>query len=86
MEVGRTRLHTVSIHRSLDPDFGRHGAQQSIDDGRERYRHSRSRVYLSTNLKPEDRPGGKLWPQYMREFHTSERELGDIAVKTGVRL
>jgi ribonuclease Z len=30
-------------------------------------------VYLSTNLKPEDRPGGKFWPQYMREFHTSER-------------
>src|SRR4030095_762670 len=38
-------------------------------------------VYLSTNLKPEDRPGGKLWPQYMREFHTSERELGEIAAE-----
>ena len=42
-------------------------------------------VYLSTNLKPEDRPGGKLWPQYMREFHTSERELGDIAAKANCK-
>jgi ribonuclease Z len=42
-------------------------------------------VYLSTNLRPEDRPGGKFWPQYMREFHTSERELGDIAAKANCR-
>ncbi len=36
-------------------------------------------VYLSTYLKPEDRPGGEYWPQYMRKFHTSETELGRIA-------
>jgi ribonuclease BN (tRNA processing enzyme) len=42
-------------------------------------------VYLSTNLKPEDRPGGKFWPQYMREFHTSERELGDVAAKANCK-
>jgi ribonuclease BN (tRNA processing enzyme) len=42
-------------------------------------------VYLSTNLKPEDRPGGELWPQYMREFHTSERELGEIAAKANCK-
>jgi len=43
-------------------------------------------VYLSTNLKPEDRPGGKFWPQYMREFHTSEKELGEIANKAGCKM
>jgi ribonuclease Z len=43
-------------------------------------------VYLSTNLKPEDRPGGKFWPQYTREFHTSELELGDIASKANCKL
>ena len=42
-------------------------------------------VYLSTNLKPEDRPGGELWAQYMREFHTSERELGEIAAKANCK-
>jgi ribonuclease Z len=26
-------------------------------------------VYPSTSIKPEDRPGGEFWPQYMREFH-----------------
>ena len=43
-------------------------------------------VYLSTNLKPEDRPGGELWPQYMREFHTSELELGEIAAQAKCKL
>jgi ribonuclease BN (tRNA processing enzyme) len=43
-------------------------------------------VYLSTNLKPEDRPGGELWPQYMREFHTSETELGEIAARTNCKM
>jgi ribonuclease Z len=43
-------------------------------------------VYLSTSIKPEDRPGGQFWPQYMREFHTSELELGDIAAKANCKL
>lgn len=38
-------------------------------------------VYLSTHLAPEDRPGGKFWPQYMRAFHTSAVELGAIAAR-----
>ena len=43
-------------------------------------------VYLSTSVKREDRPGGEFWPQYMREFHTSELELGDIAAKANCKL
>jgi ribonuclease BN (tRNA processing enzyme) len=43
-------------------------------------------VYLSTHLAPEDRPGGQFWPQYMRQFHTSEVELGAIAVRVRPRL
>ena len=43
-------------------------------------------VYLSLNLKPEDRPGGESWPQYMREFHTSEVELGDVAARANCKL
>ena len=43
-------------------------------------------VYLSTNVKPEDRPGGKYWPQYMREFHTSETELGSVAAKANCKM
>lgn len=36
-------------------------------------------VYAGENLKPEDRPGGEYWPQYCKEFHTSDVELGKIA-------
>jgi ribonuclease BN (tRNA processing enzyme) len=43
-------------------------------------------VYLSTRLAPEDRPGGQFWPEYMREFHTSDVELGLIAARINPRL
>ncbi|MGD8305598.1 MAG: MBL fold metallo-hydrolase [Ignavibacteria bacterium] len=36
-------------------------------------------VYAADRLKPEDRPGGEFWPQYCKEFHTSDFELGKIA-------
>ena len=38
-------------------------------------------VYIEKRVKPEDRPGGEFWPQYMREFHTSEIELGALAAR-----
>lgn len=38
-------------------------------------------VYIAGRVAPEDRPGGELWPQYMREFHTSNIELGRIAAR-----
>lgn len=38
-------------------------------------------VYSAAGLKPEDRPGGKDWPQYCREFHTSDLELGVLAAR-----
>ena len=38
-------------------------------------------VYASTRVAPEKRPGGELWPQYLREFHTSDEELGAIAAR-----
>lgn len=43
-------------------------------------------VYLATHVAPEDRPGGQYWPQYMREFHTSEIELGGIAARIKPKL
>ena len=36
-------------------------------------------VYASDRLQPEDRPGGEFWPQYCKEYHTSDYELGKIA-------
>ena len=30
-------------------------------------------VYPAALLKPEPRPGGESWPQYMKSFHTSDR-------------
>ena len=38
-----------------------------------------SEVYPAAHVEPEDRPGGHLWPEYMREFHTSGEELGALA-------
>jgi ribonuclease BN (tRNA processing enzyme) len=36
-------------------------------------------AYPEGRVAPEDRPGGELWPQYMEAFHTSGREVGEIA-------
>jgi ribonuclease BN (tRNA processing enzyme) len=36
-------------------------------------------VYPAARLAPENRPGGKDWPQYCREYHTSDVELGELA-------
>lgn len=38
-------------------------------------------VYSAVRLAPEKRPGGEYWPQYMREFHTSDIELGRMAAR-----
>ena len=43
-------------------------------------------VYSAAHLKPEDRPGGEDWPQYNREFHTSDVELGTIAARAKPKL
>lgn len=42
-----------------------------------------SEVYPAGRVATEDRPGGHLWPQYMREFHTSGEELGGLAAAIG---
>jgi ribonuclease BN (tRNA processing enzyme) len=36
-------------------------------------------VYPAARLAPEDRPGGKDWPRYCRDYHTSDVELGALA-------
>jgi ribonuclease Z len=38
-------------------------------------------VYSPLHLAVEDRPGGEYWPQYMREFHTSDVELGELSAR-----
>ena len=38
-------------------------------------------VYSGSRLAPEDRPGGKDWPRYCREYHTSDVELGRLAAR-----
>lgn len=38
-------------------------------------------VYSASRLKPEDRPGGKDWPRYCHEYHTSDVELGALAAR-----
>lgn len=43
-------------------------------------------VYSAARLKPEDRPGGKDWPRYCREYHTSDVELGALASRIRPKL
>ncbi|HEY4613696.1 MAG TPA: MBL fold metallo-hydrolase [Bacteroidota bacterium] len=45
-----------------------------------------SEVYPEVRLAPENRPGGEHWPQYMREFHTSDVELGQMAARIEPKL
>lgn len=42
-------------------------------------------AYPGVRLKPENRPGGDAWPSYMRTVHTSDVEVGAIALKAGVK-
>ena len=43
-------------------------------------------VYPEVRVAPEQRPGGELWPQYLRTYHTSDVELGRLAAAAGPRL
>jgi ribonuclease BN (tRNA processing enzyme) len=43
-------------------------------------------VYSAARLKPEGRPGGGDWPRYCREYHTSDVELGALALRIRPRL
>jgi ribonuclease Z len=43
-------------------------------------------VYPETRVAPENRPGGELWPQYLREVHTSDVELGRMAAAARPRM
>ncbi|HSA57727.1 MAG TPA: MBL fold metallo-hydrolase [Gemmatimonadaceae bacterium] len=36
-------------------------------------------IYPETRAAPEPRPGGELWPRYLREFHISDVEVGRMA-------
>lgn len=43
-------------------------------------------VYSSLNVKPENRPGGEFWPQYLKKNHTSDVELGNIVKQVKPKL
>ena len=43
-------------------------------------------VYPQSQVAPEIRVGGDAWPSYMREFHTSDLELGMLAADAKPKL
>ena len=43
-------------------------------------------VYPASQVAPELRVGGAVWPSYMREFHTSDVELGMLAAEAKPKL
>ena len=43
-------------------------------------------VYPGSTVRPEARAGGQDWPRYMREFHTSDSELGAVAARAAPKL
>ncbi|MEP7326816.1 MAG: MBL fold metallo-hydrolase [Gemmatimonadota bacterium] len=40
-------------------------------------------AYPASHLKIEERPDGSEWPSYMRSFHTSDVEVGQLAAAAG---
>ena len=42
-------------------------------------------AYPLVRLKPEDRPGGASWVEYMKAFHTSDEELGALAARARIK-
>jgi len=38
-------------------------------------------VYPRSSVRPEERPGGEFWPEYLKDSHTSDLELGQLAAK-----
>ncbi|HEY5544779.1 MAG TPA: MBL fold metallo-hydrolase [Gemmatimonadaceae bacterium] len=43
-------------------------------------------VYPESRIATENRPGGELWPRYLRDVHTSDLELGKLAAVAKPRL
>lgn len=43
-------------------------------------------AYPEVRLAPEKRPGGESWPEYMRQFHTSDVEVGRLAAAARPKL
>ncbi len=43
-------------------------------------------AYPEVRVAPEDRPGGHLWPRYLKEFHISDVELGRLAAECKPKL
>ncbi len=43
-------------------------------------------VYPQSQVAPEGRDGGSVWPSYMRDFHTSDIELGLLAAEAKPKL
>jgi ribonuclease BN (tRNA processing enzyme) len=43
-------------------------------------------VYAASHVAPEPRSGGGDWPRYLREFHTSDVELGALAARIKPKL
>ena len=43
-------------------------------------------VYPHSQVLPEIRIGGEAWPSYMREFHTSDLELGVLAAAAAPKM
>jgi ribonuclease Z len=43
-------------------------------------------VYDSKRAHPENRPGGEFWPQYLRAAHTSDVDVGRLALEIKPKL
>lgn len=70
------RLQTPGATIVISGDTRPSPALEAMASGADLLLHE---VYPESRVAPELRPGGEHWPEYLRQFHTSDRELGALA-------
>lgn len=70
------RLQTPEATIVISGDTRPSPALEAMASGADLLLHE---VYPESRVAPEPRPGGEHWPEYLRSFHTSDRELGGLA-------
>ena len=77
------RIDTPDRHIVISGDTRKSAAVEQFAKGADVLVHE---FYYSPNVHQEARPGGEFWPEYVKSFHTSDVEVGEIAAAANPKL